>query len=87
MDRFDIQQSIRHAIDAQMAQKWRVSPCNAQTSDTYSLDLKALLHSLENEFDIRLDPEHDLYWIHSISELSLFILEKTRRRDSRPLHP
>ncbi|AZC17015.1 MULTISPECIES: hypothetical protein [Pseudomonas] len=87
MDRFDIQQSIRQAIEAQMAQKWRTPPSQAQTSDTYSLDLKALLHSLENEFDIRLDAEHDLYWIHSISELSLFILEKTRRRDLRPMHP
>lgn len=85
MDRFDIQRSIRHAIEVQMAQKWPIPPSQAQI-DTYSLDLKALLHCLECEFDVRLDPEHDLYWIHSISELSQFILEKTRRRHLQPVH-
>ncbi|MCJ7957708.1 MAG: phosphopantetheine-binding protein [Pseudomonas sp.] len=84
MDRFHIQQSIRHAIDAQMAQKWPIPPCQARDQDTYSLDLKALLHSLEREFNIRLDPDRDLYRISTISELSLFILEKTRADAARP---
>lgn len=62
-------------------------PSQACSSDSYSLDLKALLYSLECEFDIQLDPEHDLYWISSISDLSQFILEKTRRSDARqPRH-
>ncbi|BCQ60216.1 hypothetical protein SAMN03159355_03737 [Pseudomonas sp. NFPP10] len=84
MDLFSIQQSIRHAIDAQMAQKWPIPPSQAREHDTYSLDLKVLLHSLEREFNIRLDPDRDLYRISSISELSLFILEKTRADAARP---
>ncbi|NBF01525.1 acyl carrier protein [Pseudomonas sp. Fl5BN2] len=84
MDRFDIQQSIRHAIEAQMALKWSIPSCQALSNDTYSLDLKALLHSLECEFNVRLDPEHDLYWISSINDLSQFILEKTRRHEPHP---
>ena len=83
MDRFHIQQNIRHAIDAQIAQKWPIPPCQAHDHDTYSLDLKALLHSLECEFNIRLDPDRDLYRISTISELSLFILEKTRADAAR----
>ncbi|MEN5089719.1 acyl carrier protein [Pseudomonas protegens] len=84
MDRFDIQQSIRHAIETQMAQKWPIPPCQARARNTYSLDLKALLYSLECEFNIRLDPELDLYRINSISELSQVILEKTRADAARP---
>ncbi|MGC5700191.1 acyl carrier protein [Pseudomonas sp. NFXW11] len=84
MDRFDIQQSICHAIDAQMAEKWQVSPSQAHAADTYSLDLQALLRSLEYEFQIRLDLEQALYRIGSINELSLVILEKTRANACRP---